>query len=324
MKKYANEYLKYLQENHLFIFKNYNTIIQLARNIFKQVDDDTYYWMINNKNQYKKTNLTPSIILDVSHAFFSEISEDLGKQFLDDVNNNKIKFTNSKEQQTSVFSAVRDSETRKLKDFEINIKYTGTVNNIFEIIHEYTHKLVEKINQPINRDKTFVDSCDEGAAIYAELLLLDKLNKMGFVKSDLKIQIGNRISTVINGPLELYETLLLIQYITSGLSEEVIKSKYQEKNPYLYDLICNKIKEKNGGKECCHFLGTMIAINTYFKSVNKIEDFKQILNEATNSKYQLLESKLPNDSQEISKFLIDLRKSLSDNEQKVPTIKKYD
>ena len=50
MDEYIKKYIEYLQEQHQFTINNFDTILSFSRAIIDKCDDDTYFWLINNRN----------------------------------------------------------------------------------------------------------------------------------------------------------------------------------------------------------------------------------------------------------------------------------
>ena len=323
MKEYVEEYIKYLQEQNPFLLNNYNYMVAFAKNLIDSCDDATYYWLKQSSTEnLSNKNLTSRGIISVVHNTLRELSADVGNEFLADVKSGKIKFINSGNS-TSKFSAIRSSETRELEDYEIIIQTTKTITDLFHLIHEYTHKVMEKINVSADRNKDHVDIYDEAAAIFAELLLAKRLSeKYPELKEDIKLEIGTRINTQINAITGIYETFKVISKVQSGIPEDEIKETCAA-GMYTYDSICNRIINKDQGNVGIHFIGLLTAINIFYTSTNLQKDYETIVNEAKQGKYEFLASKVPTIPSEITKYVILMRKSLSDESDKEekPTIK---
>ena len=319
MDEYIKKYIEYLQEHHQFTINNFDTILSFSRAIIDKCDDDTYFWLINNRNlNLSEKNISPDVITATIFNTFYSMSEDLGKEFSEDVNNGKIRFIDSG-LSTSRFIAIRSATTRQLEDYEFHISYTGTVLDIFHLIHEYMHKITEKINVEKNRKKDFVDVFDEASAIFVELVLLNRLlDKYPELKDDLSKIIAKRIIDEIDSITNLYAILKFIEKFNSGLSLKEIKECCEDES-FSYDNICECIKSKECGNVGKHFFGLLIALNAFYTSKNLKEDFMKIVNEGRNGKFEFIVSKFPKSPNEITKFVMDMNKTLAQvDEVKTP------
>lgn len=319
MKVYVKEYIDYLQQKHSFVLNNFDTILSFSRAIIDKCDDDTYFWLIKNREiELGETNISPDVIIAMVFNTLVSISEELGKEFSQDVHNSKIKFKENTES-TSRFITIRNTETRELKDYEFEIKYTATLGDAFHLIHEYMHKIVERINKAGNRMKDFVDVFDEASCIFAELILLNRLlEKFPELKSDLSKIIAKRIIDECDAIINLYAVLKFIEMVNSDKTEDEIK-EYCANQEFSYESILECIKLKQEPTNGKHFFGLIIALNIFYTSENLKEDFLRIVSEGRNGKSEFVISKFPKSHNDITRFIERLSKSLvCSEEQKLP------
>lgn len=310
MKEQVEEYLEFLQRDHPFVIDNSNYMIAFARDMINKCDDETYFWLRRNKNpQLKETSLKTSEILTMVYNAIFSLSEDLGREFCEDVKNGKIRFIKTGIP-NSQFIVTRSAITRELEDYEFSISYTGTIRDAFHVMHEYMHKLIEKINVPIDRDMVKIDIYDEGAAIFAELMLVRYLfEKYPSLRDDIRKIIGMRVGNEIDGITALYETLRFISKVKAGIPEDKIKEEC-ENGSFSYEAICEHITSKEGGNEGVHFVGLLIAINIYNGSTDPTGDFLRIVEEGRNGKCKFLAEQVPSSPSDITRYVMAMRNSL--------------
>lgn len=225
---------------------------------------------------------------------------------------------------TSRFVAIRSRETRKLEDYQFEILDTGNITTAFNLIHEYTHKLMDGINVSRTRNKDQVNIYDEAAAIFSELLLAKHFaEKNPSLREEIKAVIGKRINDEINEIIGIYETFNVVNKVRSGVPEEQIKAACAQ-GTYTYESICDRIINKEADNVGVHFIGLLTAINIFYTSTDLQADFMTIISEGKKGEYKFLASKVPNNPSEITKHIMKIGEFLSDDSSKSspPTIKK--
>ena len=187
--------------------------------------------------------------INLTYEFFNSISKEYGYRFLNILNNDYIITNNSKKMiaRFNVMSEDSHEEDRYgyvYSDGSIIFNLNGTVGDVYNIMHEFTHKLIV----PTFRDKDgdlngsvylLEYFFGEISTILNELLLDDYIiNRYGNI-IDSTVNINNRfVYTFVNSASLLLEFDLLDLYKKSGKIDKEILIKFFEsldKNDIIYN-----------------------------------------------------------------------------------------
>ena len=207
--------------------KYFDLVTRLSYIIIENTSDLT-------KQEYtKKVNINNSI--DLVADFFYKINPDYANRFLNIL---REKNTYGKKEKYSVnFNLVKDIHGKSYSNDSsvdinglVNIDINETLEDVFTIVHEMTHKLKISHNQFSSINSYF----EETASITMEFLLKDYLlEKNEFSKSEIIKYENNRfIDTLESAGVIVFETILLNLYCqNSNHIDEKILTDYLKTIP---------------------------------------------------------------------------------------------
>jgi hypothetical protein len=274
MKNDLLEYMEFLKNKDLFLYKNYKTFNlffeSLIRNdsllsIFSDLDGKC-----NSKFDYSIYD--DKDILNYVYSFFNKINSDLANIFYDNVESGKLIYNN--DVLKPHFKTFRDNDTLRLNNYIIEIPRTNTVKDFYCLVHEFTHYLINRINEDRSISKSVINIYDEAIAIYSELLFFDFIkNKISL--DDSKRIIEERLYNCFVQGSDLYSSYNAIELICDGKSYDEVVSFLND------DVFLDDFKDKVKNKKVFpyeHFIGTISALKMYFDKVN-LSDLISLIND---------------------------------------------
>ena len=233
-----------------------------------------YYYLINNIEIKNLTNGPEKYVslkeaFSLVYNFLDKISNNYSKELDNDIKNGKI-FTSS--------SNYYDKDSKK-----IYLNFENNINDSIHLLHEYIHKLSNKIsNSKSQRDSYFV--YDEAIAILGELYFKDYLLKNNFSKYDIDLINNIRKKELINSA---YSYLILYPlydiYINKGNIDNNDLINLKNKKILLYrndeevknniNIILNKEIQKLPYK---HVFGTIVSTYLYNQNIS-LETYKNMI-----------------------------------------------
>lgn len=291
MKEDVLNYINYLKNNDNFLFENYKNLFLFFESIIMDNDLTDIVDRLENETRkklnYKQYN--EQKLLNNVFDFFNQINKQLSNEFINNVTNQKIIYDNSLNK--SHFLTVRNKKTLELEKYIIEIKKTNTIKDCFEMVHEFTHYLINKINKNKKIKKSIINIYDEAIAIYSELLFYDFIrNKIDYIEA--KKIIEERLYNCFTQGADLYSSYNAINLITNDKTYEEV-SKFFDDDIFL-DNLESKVKN-NQVFPYEHFIGTIIALKLYFNKTNildiitlinddRINELNKVLNISLNTK----------------------------------------
>ena len=243
-------------------------------NDYKENLYSMYYYLINNIEIKNLTNGPEKYVslkeaFSLVYNFLDKISNNYSKELDNDIKNGKI-FTSS--------SNYYDQDNKK-----IYLNFENNINDSIHLLHEYIHKLSNKIsNSKSQRDSYFV--YDEAIAILGELYFKDYLLKNNFSKYDIDLINNIRKKELINSA---YSYLILYPlydiYINKGNIDNNDLINLKNKKILLYrndeevknniNIILNKEIQKLPYK---HVFGTIVSTYLYNQNIS-LETYKNMI-----------------------------------------------
>ena len=174
--------------------------------------------------------------IEMTTDFFKSIKKEYSEMFLNILQEKNYDTKNDYSVKFHTGDGKNKSEVRK--DGTVDIDYFSTLEDVFTITHEITHKF----SQPKNQNSTIKEFLGETSTISMEFLLEDYLtNNSYYDKNEISIYKNNRLhETVDDAGAILFERELLKLYQKSNgnLTQDVLLDylNYMNKDSKLYAL----------------------------------------------------------------------------------------
>lgn len=273
LKKECIEYIKWANESDTTYFKNLSNAKNFCKVINENIDDDAYQKLqsiyderisINNGNI--KGNLSVDEIINLTIDFFKEISLDLQEKFKSDLNNGMISINPNNQNQCLYLSKTVDG--KKVNFCKVNIRYTGTIYDVFSLVHEYFHTLtdVEDYKDRLNIDKNTIDYIQETISIFAEFVCAEYLSNKFPVESanNILYRIYEEVFISVQSGLVV---LRYINALMSGITIEELNKRF------IVSEVREILQNKKYPFSMNHFIGTMVSITR----LRELENVKETL-----------------------------------------------
>lgn len=293
LKKECMEYIAWVNGNNPTYFKNLQNAKSFCKVINENIDDKVFEKLQNIYEERININagnikgvLSIDEIVSLTIEFLSEISLELKEKFKSDLNNGMINIAPNNRNQCLYLSKTVDG--KKVNFCEVFIKYTGTIYDVFSLVHEYFHTLTDVVDygEKLNLDKNTVDYIQETVSIFAEFVCAIYFSNKFSVESanNMLYRIYEEVF------ISVQSGVILLQYINalmSGITYEELNKKF----------VVSEIREILQSKQypfsINHFIGTMVSITRLKELNNAKEVLSTIYNKIKERKIEYICEDIP-------------------------------
>lgn len=258
LRKEWSEYEAYQRENNQDTLRYTTFFNEFIVDFNKSLSDEEYTCLKNAHQTIEnirqtKGNLTEKNIINLTASFLGKISENLQKKFLDYASDS---ISISEEYDKSGCYYYKKIVNDKVEYYsKIRLKKTGTLYDVFVLVHEYFHSLtdVSDYKDKISLSKQSIDIIQETISILGELACAKSLEK-DYPQETLNYLYW-RIYEEMYSKIGSYR--LLMKYATELQKVESIE-QLQEKFylPEIIDVVERKILPISPN----HILGTISSV----------------------------------------------------------------
>lgn len=231
LKKESEEYITYWNEKDPSILRHAEDMRIFCIDFNRRLSDEDYTCLKTGFDRVQRSmnqdrNLSQEDIIKLATDFFGNISEELKERFLRDVNGKFVcineKYDHSK---CTYFCKTINGKTKNFS--VVFVKYTGTVYDVFVLVHEYFHSLTNVLDykDKLTLNKTSIDAIQESISILGELICAKSLAKE-YPNETLNL-LYSRIYEQVYLNVNSYATLIrYISLLQKGTSIEQLQEQF--------------------------------------------------------------------------------------------------
>lgn len=269
MDRSAIDYLKYLESEDEYFYKNFKDFISYASGVNKNLKDEEYIQLKKAKDSNLKVTLKDKkTTINIVKNFFYKISPSIIRQIDFDVINGNIIFKQPEE-----MKGLSSRLYMENGNYKIEIASTNNIDESFALVREYanvyTGNLMNIEGIETGKKKVYI----EVIASLTEFALAKHFSLNNALKNDSRTYILKKIYNSIYKMNDSYLTLTYLGLLLQNKSkEEIIRELGDEKIVSYLDKI---IKNKKPCSDYINTLGTLTAL----KAANNTENIFVVVND---------------------------------------------
>lgn len=256
----CSEYISWLIKKQPNYIQQFENIQQFCRKINQAISDEDYerletgYNAICNINNNPTNNLSVNDVINLELDFLEKISPELKKKFISDLTKGIISIhSNNPNKCLYLTKTIGD---KKVNFCKVLVKYTGNINDVFILTHEYFHALtdIESNTEKKSLNKSTLNHIQEIISIFSELVCSKYFSKQ-YPTESLNVIFYRIYEEIFIGA---HSGAILFNYLKSvmgGCSIDILKIKFSSISE-----LRNFIQDRKIPFDTEHFIGTMIAV----------------------------------------------------------------
>lgn len=276
LQKECSEYISWLTQKHPDYIQQFQNIQQLCQKINQLISDEEYerlekgYNAICAINNNASNHLSVEDIINLELDFLEKISPELKKKFMNDLTRDRISIHSNNPNKCLYLT--KTTGDKKENFCKVLVKYTGNVNDVFVLTHEYFHVLTDvEDNKEINSlNKNVVNHIQEIISIFAELVCAKYFAKQ-YPTESLNVIFYRIYEEMFIGARSGVILFNYLKSVMGGCSIDILKIKFSSISE-----LRTLIQDRKMPFDTEHFIGTMIAVGLLDNFDNSLDLLRKI------------------------------------------------